>query len=350
MKNINKKGCAVITTIAILCAGISGGAGVSAAKASPILNKKSITISVKKNYQLKVKKASLKKMKKKLVWKSSNKKVAVVNKKGKVTGKKAGTAKITVKGTLKSGKKISAICNVTVKDENVTATKTPEITGSPAATATIIPTAAPSTVPSSSLPPQSSAAPSIQPTPAASSSVIQSKAIKGKLVKYQMPQQDAQGNDLMKKFELRQAIQEAPVITTYSQLLDVVDRLKAKEDSDDNLIGFIQTLESYGEDFFVDNNLCFGCVETPYEYEIAVKDIQMEKLSDGASNIKIELEANKDDTPDIADLCVMKYHICLVEVTKEDANEAVSSEFLLQRKDSAAEGDWVDYPEDESQI
>ena len=47
-----------------------------------------------------------------LTWKSSNKKVAKVDKNGKVTALKKGTAKITVKTT--SGKK--ATCKITVKE------------------------------------------------------------------------------------------------------------------------------------------------------------------------------------------------------------------------------------------
>jgi uncharacterized protein YjdB len=64
-------------------------------------------------------------------WKTSNKKVATVNAKGKIVGKKAGTAKITV--TLKSGKKATitvkvqkkavATTKVTVSEKSVTLKK-----------------------------------------------------------------------------------------------------------------------------------------------------------------------------------------------------------------------------------
>ena len=73
------------------------------------LNKKKVTIkrgkSVKLKATMKPKNAT-----DSLSWKTSNKKVATV-KKGKVTGKSAGKAKITVKTS--GGKK--AVCNVTVK-------------------------------------------------------------------------------------------------------------------------------------------------------------------------------------------------------------------------------------------
>ncbi|MCI9493558.1 MAG: hypothetical protein HFH42_10665 [Lachnospiraceae bacterium] len=78
-------------------------------KAKITLSVKKKTLSVKKPFALKLKKYTY--GDKILKFTSSNKKVATVNKKGKVTAKKKGTAKITVK--MKSGCK--ATCTVTVK-------------------------------------------------------------------------------------------------------------------------------------------------------------------------------------------------------------------------------------------
>lgn len=85
------------------------------------LNKKSLNLEVGKSETLKVSGT-----KKKVTWSSSDSKVASVSKKGKVTGKKEGTAKIYAKV---SGKKLT--CKVTVKkaaDIDPTPAPTPEVT------------------------------------------------------------------------------------------------------------------------------------------------------------------------------------------------------------------------------
>lgn len=70
------------------------------------LNKTRATVFVGKSTSLKVSGT-----KKKVTWSSSNKAIATVNKSGKVTGKKAGNVKITVKV---AGKKY--VCNISVKE------------------------------------------------------------------------------------------------------------------------------------------------------------------------------------------------------------------------------------------
>ena len=62
--------------------------------------------------------------KKSVKWSSSNKKIAAVNAKGKVTGKKAGTVTITVKATDGSGKKATCKVVVTAPATATTAKKT----------------------------------------------------------------------------------------------------------------------------------------------------------------------------------------------------------------------------------
>ena len=73
------------------------------------LNKTDITIQVGEAYRLKVQGT-----KKKVKWNTSNKKVVIVNSKGIVTGKKAGTAKVSAA----IGNK-KYYCKVTVKKEEI---------------------------------------------------------------------------------------------------------------------------------------------------------------------------------------------------------------------------------------
>ncbi len=77
------------------------------------LSAKKKTIGVGKSFKLSVKSVSPGDASKAVTYKSSNKKVATVSSKGKVTGKAAGKATITV--TSKSNKKVKAKCTVTVK-------------------------------------------------------------------------------------------------------------------------------------------------------------------------------------------------------------------------------------------
>ncbi|MBR1732004.1 MAG: Ig-like domain-containing protein [Ruminococcus sp.] len=81
----------------------------ASAAAKPKLNKTKATITRTKSVKLKLKNATASKVK----WSSSNKKIATVSK-GKVTGKKAGTATVTAKYKGKSYK-----CKVTVKGKSV---------------------------------------------------------------------------------------------------------------------------------------------------------------------------------------------------------------------------------------
>ena len=78
------------------------------------LNSSRITLNPGKSYTLKVNGTKLTP-----VWKSSNSKIVTVNKKGRITAKKAGTAKITA--TL-GGKKF--VCTVTVKKASASSNKT----------------------------------------------------------------------------------------------------------------------------------------------------------------------------------------------------------------------------------
>lgn len=101
----------------ILTLSLTSGISVEAAKVAK-LNRKKITVRVGKTFKLKVKNN-----KKKVRWKTSNKKIATVSKRGQVKGKKPGKAIITAKVGKKRLK-----CRVVVKRKKnsvVTPTKNP---------------------------------------------------------------------------------------------------------------------------------------------------------------------------------------------------------------------------------
>lgn len=85
------------------------------AKVKPYVKftKKTVKLKVSKTYKLKIKYAKGDSVKK---WKTSNKRVATVSKKGKVKAKRKGTAKITV--IMKSGRK--ATCKIKVSRKKKT--------------------------------------------------------------------------------------------------------------------------------------------------------------------------------------------------------------------------------------
>ena len=107
MKDTRKKWIALMLAFILLGAGLFTGAQnqlQAMAAASPRLNLKTVSLQRGKSTTLKLSNA-----KEKVTWKSSNKAVASVTSKGKVTAKKQGTATITA-----TNKKKSYQCKVTV--------------------------------------------------------------------------------------------------------------------------------------------------------------------------------------------------------------------------------------------
>ncbi|MCR5202162.1 MAG: Ig-like domain-containing protein [Lachnospiraceae bacterium] len=130
MKNYIKKTVAVGLSMAmVLTSGVIAAPGKAEAKKNKknkkvkmtIYNKgtnvtkKKITIKKGATIKLKVKVTNGKVKKKDLTYKVNNEKVVTVNKKGKVTAKKKGNAKITVIAKIK-GKKVKAFVKIKVKD------------------------------------------------------------------------------------------------------------------------------------------------------------------------------------------------------------------------------------------
>lgn len=104
MKNLKKIQVFMLALIIAL-----GVAVPSVSAAAPKLNKTKVTLTVGKSTTLKLNSAP---KGQKITWSTSNKKIAAVSQKGKVTAKKAGTAVITAKVAKKK-----YTCRVTVKNK-----------------------------------------------------------------------------------------------------------------------------------------------------------------------------------------------------------------------------------------
>lgn len=127
MRKLTPKFLSVLLMFAIVCTMFITNDGTTAQAATKkttkiTLNHKNATMSVGDTLTLKVKAVKPAKSSKKVTWKSSNKKIAVVNAKGKVSAKKNGTVTITAKA--KSNPKVTAKCKIKVYKVTKTLTLT----------------------------------------------------------------------------------------------------------------------------------------------------------------------------------------------------------------------------------
>lgn len=144
---MTKKSAKILSVALAISMIVSGGSSEAHAAKKVGLNKKSVTVQVGKRVTLKVKN---KKKKAKVTWKSKNKKIASVSKKGKVKGLKAGSTKIIC--TVKQGKKKTTLnCKVTVKPQPT------------ASMSTMTPGLLPTEIPIETAPPQRTDTPTQKP-------------------------------------------------------------------------------------------------------------------------------------------------------------------------------------------
>ena len=155
MRSIMKKAACFALAGALVLTGTGFNTTSADAAAKPkkiVMKKKSITVSVGGKYTLKVKKVSPSKASKAVTYKSKNKKIAKVTKKGVVKGVKEGKTKITV--TAKKNKKVKTTVKVKV---------TPAVDVKTSAAPSIAPSVAPSAVPNKSATPTQAVKPTDQP-------------------------------------------------------------------------------------------------------------------------------------------------------------------------------------------
>lgn len=299
-----KKMISMTLLVSLLMSLVGGANFADAAKAKIAINKTKIVLKVKERETLKIKKSYQKKLKKKITWKSSNKKVASVTKKGKVTGKKQGTAIITVKGVLKSGKKVSATCGVTVKKKSQSNSGKAKPTNRPTPTSSASSTQKPSDKPTPTA-----------PTPSSKPSMVSSKGIEGKW-KMSVNSSEETKNQW---YELYQNINRNQIISTYSQLQTLIAELnQAFAYKNAELVEFIALLQSYDEEYFMEKALCLGSVDLTYGYQVSYVGMEKEELSDHTYrlNMKVKKKWGLEEGQIVSD--VMIFHALIVETAQED--------------------------------
>lgn len=162
--------------IALLCQFNAASSVSHAGKKALWLNTTKKTITEGKSFRLK---AKGKAAKGRLKWRSSNKKIASVTAKGKVTAKKTGKVKITVQSVKKSS--LKAVCTVTVKKKKMAVPTESSKPDSSAAPVPISTSPAPATAGVSSAPQVTQEPPAptatVSPVPADPSTLVVSTSL-----------------------------------------------------------------------------------------------------------------------------------------------------------------------------
>ena len=176
MVRVSRKAGCILLVIALLCQFNAVSSVSHAGKKALWLNTTKKTITAGKSFRLK---AKGKAAKGRLKWRSSNKKIASVTAKGKVTAKKTGKVKITVQSVKKPS--LKAVCTVTVKNKKTavpTESSKPDSSAAPAPISTS-PAAATAGVSSAPQVTQEPAAPTatVSPVPADVSTLVVSTSL-----------------------------------------------------------------------------------------------------------------------------------------------------------------------------
>ena len=180
MKGKKKQALSMVLALSLSVFTIADGANIASAKAK--LTRKTLALTVGQK-----KKIAIKGKKKKAVYtfSSSNKK-AVVSKKGMVTAKKKGTAKITVKEKYKKKTRKVGTVTITIKSKGVDKTSkpnlTPKPTDSPTATPTNTTNATPTVTPTATPSTTSTTSPTPKPTPVVTAKASESPGTTGPTV------------------------------------------------------------------------------------------------------------------------------------------------------------------------
>jgi len=249
MKN-DKKLFSVLMAVCLVLSIVESPVGDSAKAASG----KKIILKEGKSVTLKVEKS--KKKIKRIIWKSKNKKIATVSRKGKVKAKSVGNTKISAKVTLRSGKKYTSVYKISVqrKKNSASATRT-AFPKEPTTTAT-------------ALPQKSTANPTAAPQP----------LIKPKIEAALSGQSEIKGwGEFQAQMDLYTSTYSKPdienqFVASCGELAVLIKKLKEGALSAE-LEMLLRQLNSYDEKYFQKYVLCLVNVQVPCGYRPSITQL-----------------------------------------------------------------------------
>lgn len=240
-----KKLCVYAVTVVLIASTITEHVYARKKGMSVKLNKSRKTIRVGEKVKLKAT-IRRKRKKTKIVWKSSNPKIASVTAKGIVKGKKAG--KVRIRAQIR-GKKIKAVCIVTVKKKAVkknTAQTSPKPL--PTASAPII--APPS--PSTNVTPSPSPSTNVTPSPKTPLVAVTVAEIAGEKMTVYLLDRDYEGSVHISFGDY--------LYTGEGRVKDALVMLKSAYTTQTNGAGTVRISREYPEEYWTLSNLVTGDV------------------------------------------------------------------------------------------
>jgi Bacterial Ig-like domain (group 2). len=247
-----------------------------------------ITLKEGKSVHLKIGK-SRKKIRR-VTWKSKNRKIATVSKKGKVKAKSIGNTKITAKVTLKNGKKFTGIYKVCVRKKK--STPSPSL----------------ATLPKK---PNVTKKPAVTPLPLAKPRIEAVSAEQGDMTGWEAVQAEAvicssmySEPDIVNQF-----------VTSHVELMTLIKKLKAGTLSPETEL-LIKKLNAYDKVYFQDHVLCMVNVQVTCGYRPSITQLYQKDNGGEFPDIIMQYAKIKEIGDDQLVPCVMVNYIYGLEIAR----------------------------------
>lgn len=363
-----KNNMITVLVAALLVSGISAESSQAKSVHSIKLKKKAFTLSIGDSKKIQLLDDSKKGVKRILKYKSNDVQVAKVNKKGKVTGVKAGKAKITAKLRLKNGQRKNLQCTVTVVEEEKKIDKsisTPIATYPVEPVTTVIPDETKPVAPSITEMPKFTkpAVPFTTPMPASTSGIVATIAPDEWITPTERPalsdgytyesafcsdiEVDMNGTKIATKVKNVNQLSPSIGIGTFSMKISSYEEWqeflassnnepimalyseKYKDDTttESNMEQSLDALDVYEPAFFEKNALLIGGYDFGRGYEFDVRSCVIDAQGKLTCNMNIENIVSADQML----TCDIVTYLTIIELDRENAERITEMEFIYKQ-------------------